>query len=115
MCIMIKTKVFLVCLFIVAIIERSNGAFQCYKCNDCGSTWNPNKAVMVFTEGGNNYCTKRVVGTSVTKDFSATCTTGSGLHCCQNELCNSSNPQYHINFGLLLLLSMLGLIMQKFN
>lgn len=45
-------------------MESTDGAFQCYKCNNCGTTWNPSKATMVYTEGGANYCTVSSVCTA---------------------------------------------------
>ena len=44
-------------MFCFSVIEYSHAAFQCYKCNNCGSMWNPSKVAMALTENGGNYCT----------------------------------------------------------
>ncbi|CAF1339246.1 unnamed protein product [Adineta steineri] len=110
---MINMKALLVGLVIVAIIERSNAAFQCYKCNNCGVTMNRNIATIALTEGGSNYCTKKVVGTAVTRDYSPTCTQGNGMYCCQDDLCNSSNSKYYVNGGLFILFSIVGFVLRQ--
>lgn len=43
----------LICL----VIDYGHAAFQCYRCNNCGTTWDPSRAVLAITEGGANYCT----------------------------------------------------------
>ncbi|CAF0793725.1 unnamed protein product [Adineta ricciae] len=103
-------KVLLVCSLLIVLLGCSNAAFQCYKCNNCGTSWDPSKATLVLTEGGTNYCVKRVSGTTVTKDYSATCSQSNGVYCCQDELCNSAISNSSMNFAMIVLFSIIGFV-----
>ncbi|CAF0890381.1 unnamed protein product [Rotaria sordida] len=75
----------------------THAALTCYSCNDCGTSWDASKATIVQTSGANDYCRKTVTGSSVSKDFSSSCTPvnvlGNGVFCCQSDLCNSANKR----------------------
>ncbi|CAF3861276.1 unnamed protein product [Rotaria sp. Silwood1] len=94
--------------------KATHAALTCYSCNNCGMTWDASKATIVQTSGANDYCRKTVSGTSVSKDYSSSCTEvnvlGNGVFCCQSDLCNSANKRSITMVHLEILLASIWII-----